>query len=162
MAQAKLETRKPQILAYVEHVGPYSDIPFDAYVEKLYGWAREKGVRPGFYPMGIYYDSPIETPPEECRSEIAIPIYAKGAPDGEVKVKELGAMKVAAISHKGPSGDFSKTYEVLGEWVDQHGYEWAGPSLEVYTKKPEVVGDETILYAKIMAPVRVKDATEQA
>ncbi|MFQ5907264.1 MAG: GyrI-like domain-containing protein [Thermoplasmata archaeon] len=160
MAPVKLETRKPQVLAYVEHVGPYSEIPFDTYVEKLYGWAKEKGVRPGFYPLGIYYDSPDETPADECRSEIAIPIFEKAGPDGEVKVRESKEMQVAAISHKGPAADYAKTYQVLSEWVAQHGYEWAGPSIEVYSKKPEVVGDETILYAKVMAPVRKKESTE--
>jgi AraC family transcriptional regulator len=160
MAQVKLEMRKPQVLAYVEHVGPYDTIPMDTYVEKLYGWAKKKGVRPGFYPMGIYYDSPDDTPADERRSEIAIPIFSKAAPEGEVKVRELKEMQVAAISHKGPSAEYARTYQVLSEWVTQHGYEWAGPPIEVYSKKPEVVGDETILYAKIMAPVRKKGTTE--
>ncbi len=159
MAQVKLETRKPQILAYVEHVGAYDAIPMDTYVEKLYGWAKEKGVRPGFYPMGIYYDSPDETPPEECRSEIAIPIFGGATAEGDVKIRELKEMQVAAISHKGPSEEYAKTYQRLSEWIEQHDYEWAGPSIEVYSKKPEVAGDETILYAKVMAPVRKKEAT---
>jgi effector-binding domain-containing protein len=37
-----------------------------------------------------------------------------------------------------------------------HGYEWVGPSFEVYSKKPTMEKGETILYAKVMAPVRKK------
>jgi hypothetical protein len=31
-----------------------------------------------------------------------------------------------------------------------------GPPMEIYSKKPEIVGGETILYAKIMIPITQK------
>jgi len=38
----------------------------------------------------------------------------------------------------------------------QNNYEWAGPAVEVYTKKPKVVGGETMIYAEVQVPVRKK------
>lgn len=154
--KVKLEQRKPVRLAYIEHVGPYDAIPYTEYMERLYGWAKEAKVRPGFYPMGIFHDSPEETPPKECRSEIAIPIAGKAKSSGDIRIRDLPAMRVAAVSHKGPSSDYPKTYEALNSWVAENGYEVTGPPMEVYSRRPERVGGRTILYAKVMAPVRKK------
>ena len=156
MAGIKVEKRKRTKLAYIEHTGKYSEIPFQKYFEKLYGWARENHVRPGFYPLGIYHDSPDEISASKLKSEIAIPIYGAAKPEADIKIKDIPAMTVAAISHKGPSTEYPNTYRKLREWIAERGYEWSGPSIEVYTRKPEIVGGETILYAKVEAPIRRK------
>ena len=65
-------------------------------------------------------------------------------------------MKVAAFSHKGPSKEYSNSYKRLQDWIVENGYEWAGPAIEVYSKKPEVVAGETVIYAKILVPVKKK------
>ena len=66
----------------------------------------------------------------------------------------MPAMKVASISHKGPGSEFQKTYGALTEWIEKKGFELSGLPMEIYSKKPEVVNGETILYAKILFPVK--------
>lgn len=154
MAGPKLESRKETNLAYIEHQGPYDKVPWDKYMERLYGWAKEQKVMPGFYPMAIYYSDPASTRPEECRSEIGIPFKGEGKEQAGIKIKKLPAMKVATISHKGPGSEFKNTYAKLNEWKAEKGYDCVGPSMEIYTKKPEVVGGVTILYAKVLMPVK--------
>lgn len=156
MAGIKVEKRKPVKLAYIEHVGSYGAIPFDDYIPRLYGWAKKARVRPGMYTLGIFHDMPDRTPPERCRSEIGIPITGEAAAEGDIRIKEIPEMDVAALSFKGPAEDYGKAYAELGAWIAEHGYEGAGPSMESYTKKPEQLGGKTILYAKIMFPVRRK------
>ena len=156
MAGVKLESRKPVTIAYVEHVGSYGRIPFDRYIGQLYDWAKENKVMPGFHPMGIYHSNPKVTPPEECRTSIAIPIYGKARSSGDIKIKKLPAMKVASYSHKGPASEYQKSYDTLETWIKEKGYVIADCPMEVYSKKPEVVKGETILYAKIMMPVKKK------
>jgi len=158
MPRIRIERTKPMILAYVEHRGPYDRIPFPTYISRLYGWAKEKRIRPGFHPLGIYYDVPAGRPQKDLRSEIAIPVYGRPRAEGDVKIRRLKAMDVATISHKGPSREYPNTYRALSEWVDAHGYRWAGPAIEVYSKKPELKGGETILFAKIEAPIKKKAA----
>jgi len=155
-AKVKVEQRKPVKLAYIEHAGAYDKIPFQTYIGRLYGWAKKAHVRPGFYPLGIFYDSPDETPAGKCRSEIGIPITGEATPEGDVRIREMPAMAVAALSFKGPSSEYRSAYRQLSAWVSENGYEWAGPSIEAYTKKPERVRGKTVMYAKIMAPVRRK------
>lgn len=156
MAGIKIKTIKAQKLAYLEHIGDYSTIPYDTYFDKLYAWVKEKKVRPGFKPLGIFHDDPEKTSPENCKSEICIPIVGDAEAEGDVKIKELPSMEVATIKHKGSAKEYQETYKQLNEWITQNGYEWAGSSMEIYTKKPKKKGDEIILYATVLAPVRKK------
>jgi AraC family transcriptional regulator len=156
MAEIKIKKTKACRLAYVEHVGEYGSIPYNRYFAQLYGWAKEKKIRPGFQPMVIFYDDPSQTPPEKCRSEIGIPITGDAKPEGNIKIKDLPPMEVAVIQHKAPAKEYPETYRKLSEWMAKNGYEWAGPSIEVYTKKPKVEGDEVILYANVQVPIKKK------
>ncbi len=156
MAGVKIESRKPLTIAYVEHVGSFGKIPFDRYFGQLYGWAKENKVMPGFHPMGIYHSDPKKTSPEECKTSIAIPIYGKAKPSGDIKIKKLPAMKVASYSHKGPSSEYPNSYNRLETWIKEKGYTMTGCPIEVYGKMPETVNGELILYAKIMMPVKKK------
>ena len=156
MSEVKIKKTKGRKLAYIEHVGDYGSIPFDNYISQLYGWAKEKKIRPGFQPMGVFYDSPEKTPSEKCRSEIGIPITgeAKLEPEKRIKIKNMPPMTVAMIKHKGSAKEYPETYRKLSEWIVQNGYEWAGPAIEVYTRKPEVASNGMIIYATVQAPVK--------
>lgn len=153
-ARVKLEERKGFTLAYIEHVGDYRVIPFEDYIERLYTWVKDRKVRPGFHPMGIFYDAPGSRPRKEYRSEVGISIAEKVRGSAGVKVRNVPPMTVAAISHKGPPEEYFATYARLSEWIEEHGYEVAGPCIEVYSKKPETVDGKEVIYAKVMAPVK--------
>jgi effector-binding domain-containing protein len=161
MSRVRIEKKNSIKLAYIEHVGAYDKIPFDEYIPRLYGWAKENHVRPGFYPIGIFPNPMNCGPDEKTRSEIGIQVYGEAKPDKGISIKELPAMDVAAISHKGPAAEYPKTYENLSDWIRQNGYEWSGPAIEIYTRKPKIVGEETILYTKIEAPVRKLSTAKQ-
>jgi len=156
MASIKVESRKATTLAYIEHTGPYDKVPWDVYMEKLFGFAKEKKVMPGFYPMATYTNCPDDTPPEERTCEISIPIHGDVEGKEDIKVKKLPEMKVATISHKGPGSEFKNTYAKLTGWISENGYEMSGPPMEIYSKKPKVKDGVTILYAKVMIPVKKK------
>ncbi len=156
MEKVRVEKTKSMKLAYIEHVGAYDRVPWDDYMAKLFSWAKEHKVRPGFKSVGIYYDNPEHTSPEQCRSDIAIPIKGDASPDGDIKVKEVPVMEVAVTKHKGPASQIGETYAGINKWIEENGYEWAGPSMEIYGKKPKVVGNEVILHVAIQVPVRKK------
>jgi effector-binding domain-containing protein len=156
MAGPKLESRKATSIVYIEHTGPYDQVPWDEYMHRLYGWAKEQKVMPGFYPMAICHDNPVEVAQEKCRSDIAISFKGKAKATSGLKIKQLPAMKVASISHKGPGSEFGSTYGKLHDFIAEKGYELSGPPMEIYSKKPEVVKGLTIIYAKVMMPVKKK------
>jgi effector-binding domain-containing protein len=106
--------------------------------------------------MGMYRDNPDAAPPEKCRSEIGITFKGDAKEASGIKIRKIPAMDVATLSHKGPGSEFKNTYAKLMAWIAEKGYEVSGPPMEVYSKKPQVVGGVTILYAKIMIPVKKK------
>ncbi|OGS42880.1 MAG: hypothetical protein A3K76_01015 [Euryarchaeota archaeon RBG_13_57_23] len=155
MAAAKLEKRKAVTLAYIEYVGSYGTIPFDKYIPRLYEWVKkQKKVMPGFYPICIYYSDPKSTPPEKCRTDVAITVKGKANPEGDIRMRKLPAMTVATLSHKGPASEYQKSYDILMQFVAKKGCVVTGPSMEIYAKKPEMVDGKMIIYAKIMFPVK--------
>ena len=160
MAKIKIKQTKACKLAYIEHTGDYGNIPYGKYYDQLYSWAKEKKVRPSFKAMGIFHDDPHKIPPEECKSEIAIPIVGEAESEGDIKIKELPSMEVAVLKHKGSTKEYQETYKRIGEWITQNGYEWAGPCIEVYTKKPKTIGDETIISANVQVPIKKSEKKE--
>ncbi len=103
--------------------------------------------------MGIFLSDPKSTPPEKCLTLLAISFKGEGKPEGDVKIKDLPEMMVATYSHKGPASEYQKSYDTLTSWVAEHGYAPSGPPIEIYSKKPEMVGGQMIIYTKIMFPV---------
>ena len=154
MAGVKLESRKAMTVAYMEYKGSYGKIPFDKYMGALYGWAKEQKVMPGFYPMGVYVSDPKTTPPEECKAEIAISFKGKAKETDGIRIKKVPAMKVASYSHKGPASEYQNSYDKIASWMREKGYDMAGPPIEIYSKKPEMVDGQLIIYTKIMFPVK--------
>lgn len=154
MAKVKTEKRKPFTLAYIEHYGPYDKVPWEEYLERLYGFAKANKAMPGFYPMAFYMNCPDETLPKNLLTHVGISVKGKPKESDDVKLRRVPAMTVATISHKGPGSDYPKTYAQLNRWIEEKGYRWAGPAIEIYSKKPEKVKGKTILFAKVMAPVK--------
>jgi len=154
MAGPKVESRSATDIAVIEHKGPYDSIPWDEYIPRLYGWAKEQKVMPGFRPIAIYHDDPGTRAPDELRAEIAITYKGRAKASKGTVLKKLPAMRVATISHKGPKSEFRNTYAKLFKWIDEKGLEVSGPPMEIHSKKPEVVDGVTTFYAKIMVPVR--------
>jgi DNA gyrase inhibitor GyrI len=156
MVNPKLESRKAANIVYIEHKGPYGEVPWSEYMERLYGWAKEQKVMPGFFPMSICYSDPSKVAPKNCRSDIAITFKGKAKATGGIKLGKLPTMKVVTLSHKGPGSEFSESYAKIYEWIAEKGYKAVDAPIEIYSKKPEVVKGVTIIYAKIMVPVKKK------
>lgn len=156
MDKIKIKTTKPMKLAYIEHVGEYGKVPYDKYIPRLYEWAKEKRVRPGFKNINVFHDDPQQKNPSECKSWIGIPIVGDVMSDNEVKIKEMPSMEVVTLKHKGPASEYQNSYKKIQNWMDENGYDWAGPSLEVCSKKPKMVNGEMYLFTTIQVPIKKK------
>lgn len=154
MTKVKVSHRKPTKVAYIEHHGPYEQVPWGEDIEKLYAYAKQSHLRPGFRPMAIYPDDPATTERSKCRSQVALPVKGEARPTEEVLVADLPATDVAEMRFEGPSSAYEGAYATLRRWVDANGYELAGAPREVFTKKPKVVAGQTRLYSRIELPVR--------
>ncbi|MDD4308031.1 MAG: GyrI-like domain-containing protein [Thermoplasmata archaeon] len=154
MPSVKLKKRKEITVAYIEYVGSYDKIPFDTIMKKLYGWAKDKKVRPGFKPLTIYPDDPATTSAVNLRSWVGIPIYGNAPEDADIKTTVLCESLIVRLRHAGPASEYSNSYKAIIEWTKAEGYEITGPPAEYYPKKPKVKNGQTIIYADIEFPVK--------
>ena len=156
MDKIKIKKIKPMKLAYIEHIGEYSKVPYDKYVPRLFEWAKENKVRPGFKNINVFHDDPEEKNPSECKSWVGIPINGDANPDDEVKIKDFPEMQVAILKFNGPASEYREAYGKIKKWMDEYDYDWDGPSFEVCSKKPKEVSGELILYTTIQVPIKKK------
>jgi AraC family transcriptional regulator len=145
---------KPTQVAYIEHRGSFSSIPWEADLGRLYGFAKAHKLRPAMHPMGIYPDNPATVPESELRSEVALPVRGEASPEGDIRVKTLPEGDVATLKFHGPTAGLAGAYAEVESWIKDHGYIAAGAPFEVYTRKPKRTRGATELTAKIEVPVR--------
>jgi effector-binding domain-containing protein len=156
MDKIKIEKIKSFRLAYILHIGDYGKVPYDKYVPRLFEWAKEKKVRPGFKNINVCHDNPEEVDPSKCRTWVGIPIKGEINSDNEVKITDISEMDVIALKHKGPASEYKNSYMKIQEWMNENGYEWAGPSYEVCSKKPKMVNGEMHIFSTIKVPIKKK------
>ena len=153
MTKIKIKKRKPTKVAFIEHTGEYSSIPFDEDISKLYAFAKKQKLRPGFKPFAIYPDDPNTGDWDKIRTRIAITVNKLAEGSEEVQVEELPQMKVASMKFKGSSEEYKQAYGELWKWIEEQGFKLNGPPLEIWGKKPKVVEGKTIINSEIQAPI---------
>lgn len=154
--QVTIKQTEPITVAFLSMKGPYTQIS-EAF-GKLYSWIGEKGLMPAGPPLGLYFNMPGQVPDEELLWELRSPIAGDVAPSGPdeqegLGVKQLEAIQVAATTHRGPFEEVGKTYEALGGWIAENGYEINGPTEEVYLSDPNATPPEQLV-TEIRFPVR--------
>jgi len=155
--EVTLKQTEPRTVAFIPMKGPYDQI--QGAFEKLYGWVFQKGYAPAGPPIGSYYNSPEQVPPEELLWELQCPLPDEAAPiepdAGGVGVKKVESAQVASIMHKGPFDGVGKAYGLLWEWINANGYEIAGAPEEVYLSDPCTTAPQELM-TEIRFPVGKK------
>lgn len=153
MTKIKIKKRKPTKIAYIEHTGEYSTVPYDEDISKLYSFAKKNKLRPGFKPFAIYPDDPNKGVWEHIRTRVAITINKLSEPSGNISIGELPQMEYATMKFAGSSEEYQDAYNELWKWIEEHGYEVNGPPLEIWGKKPKIKEGKSIISSEIQAPI---------
>ena len=141
----------------IAHQGNYSQI--GNVFGKLYTWVGKKGISPVGAPFGIYYDNPQKVAPDSCRYELCVPVEGKIVGDSLVQVKEMGAMEVASIIHKGPYETVGPYWESIYTWIYTNNYEPMGAGMEVYLN-PQTESPDSLL-TELRIPVKKQSPTPE-
>ena len=144
--EVRLENCKPIRVAFVRHVGPYRECA--TAWEKLCKFAAEQGLlSPNTQCLGISYDDPEITEPENLRYDACISVYETFAATGEIGVQEIHGGMYAIVTHRGPYEKLEETYrQFYREWVPTSGRELrSDPCLEVYQNDPATTTPEDLL-----------------
>ena len=138
---ASIQHRRSGMVAYLPMHGPYDQMP-DAF-GRLYAWISEHGLKATGAPTAVYYNIASDPSGADAIWELQASLkddIAEDEPDEHgVGVKRTPPMEVVSTIHKGPYDSVTPTYQALWDWVEDNGYELAGPPMERYLNGPDEV-----------------------
>lgn len=110
-------------VAYLRHVGPYTEATIGPVWGRLMEWAGARGLlRPGVKTLGVSWDDPEVTPPEHCRYDACIVIAPGVEVDGGCATQEVGGGLYAVYRRPVACGQFTEAWnELFGQWLPTSG-----------------------------------------
>ncbi len=140
----------------IAHKGPYTDM--STVIGQLVGAMQTQGLFPQVRgPMvGIYYNSPGDTRPQDLSWEAGFIISAQATPQPPLIKKAWDFRTVAAAMHVGPYEKLGGAIEKVMAWLGAQGYEIAGPVLERYLDQNPMAVKPEDLRTEIWVPCKKK------
>jgi DNA-binding transcriptional MerR regulator/effector-binding domain-containing protein len=114
--------------------------------------AGAQGVRFAGPPYAAYHSA--DTSEAQVDLEVGMPVADPVEPCGRVVATVIDGGLVASTVHAGRYEEISAAYRALGEWVQEHGHETAGPPREIYLVGPDQVQDLGALRTEIVWSIR--------
>ncbi|MFC2009968.1 GyrI-like domain-containing protein [Chloroflexota bacterium] len=148
---------KPMTVAYLNVKGHFSQIPES--FGKLYGWVAQKDYKAVGPAIAVFHNIPGQVPDDQLSWELRTQLSGEAAeeePDEDSPgVKNMGAITMATVIHKGAYEDVEPVYEALNKWIMSNNYEVCGPPEELYFNDPASTPTGEPL-TEIRFPVREK------
>jgi AraC family transcriptional regulator len=141
-------------LAAIRHTGPYHGI--GAAFDRAQAWGAARGlIGPNTDFFGLYHDDPGSVPAERLRADAGFTVGPEVLGEGEVRILEVPAARVAVLRFRGPYAELERAYRWLyGEWLPGSGEEPADrPGLERYVNDPKRTPPPALL-TDIMLPLQ--------
>jgi effector-binding domain-containing protein len=155
MIEVNVKETEPMCVACLSMRGAYSQIP--TAMGTLYGFAGQSGLVPTGAPRAVYFTAPDQGPESEALWELWAPVYGEPPESGPdamgLGVKQVPSKLVASTIHKGPYEAIESTYNELMKWIDDEGYDMAGPPEEIYYSDPVDTPPEEYL-TEVQFPVK--------
>ena len=129
----------------ISHTGPYSEIGL--VIQELVGAMEAQGllVRISGPMVGVYYDAPGETRPEDLSWELGFIVEAQTTTRPPLMLKSWDHRTVAAALFVGPYDEAGAAIAKIMGWLTARGYEPDGPVLERYLdQEPSAVAPDKL------------------
>jgi AraC family transcriptional regulator len=137
------------------HQGPYREM--EPVVDRYVDYLEAQGIPPEGDLMAAFFDDPGKVPEAETRYEIRIPVAAGTKAEAPFLVKELPQSTTTAVTLRGDYAKIAKRYGEIYDWIDENGYEPAGPLIEVYLIHRGAGVPPSEYRTEVHVPVRVAD-----
>jgi AraC family transcriptional regulator len=155
-----LKTVEPFPYCAIAHTGPFSDMP--SVVKELVGAMEAQGllVRIRGPLVGVYYNSPADTSPEDLAWEAGFVVEAQTTTRPPLMLKTWDHRTVAAALYTGPYEGLGRAVDEIWRWLEARGYAVDGPVLERYLDQdPSAVPPDklrTEIWVPVIRPERTK------
>ena len=138
----------------ISHTGPYTDMGL--VIRELVGAMEAQGllVRIGGPMVGVYYNSPQGTKPEDLSWDLGFIVEAQTTTRPPLMLKSWDHRTVAAALHVGPYDEAGAAIGRVMAWLGARGYAPDGPVLERYLDQDPSAVDPSKLRTEIWIPCR--------
>jgi effector-binding domain-containing protein len=155
MSEVSIKFLMPVKVASMEKRVPRDEL--GKTVEQISRSLNEKKVKIADAAMGLLHEDLKSFDLQKAQYEVCLPISGKIKGAGELKSKELEKGAFACIPHSGPMEKLPDTYNAIFKWIEENGYQIAGPIREVYPKGTgEAGGTPQDVIIEIQCPVARK------
>jgi AraC family transcriptional regulator len=145
--EGRIRTIDTHTAAFIAMKGPYRLI--EGTVRKMIAVTMEKGHTIVGMPVGVFIDVPGQAPKDEQLWEVRFPVNSGAAPgtvdEHGLGIKEVEGFQFAYAVHTGPLNEIGRTIDSLRSWIEENGYEIAGPLEEVYLTDPADAAPEELV-----------------
>ncbi len=144
--EVKIVKEENMRVAFVRHTGPYEQC--GSAWEELCSFLGPRGfLHNGPRFIGLSYDDPEATAPENLRYDACVVVDDRFQPEGSIGLQILEGGTFAQAVHQGPYENLKNTYAaLLGEWLPQSGREFkVDPTREIYINHPENTAPEDLV-----------------
>ena len=120
-------------VAYARRMGPYGKATCEAAFGEVMRWAGPRGLLGKGPVLGMYWDNPEVTAPENCRVDACVVIPAGTKVEAPVAVQDIAGGPYAVCEFNLPTTGFQSAWEEAFRWVVDRGLECADqPCYELY------------------------------
>ena len=120
-------------VAYVRKMGPDGKATCEAAFGELMRWAGPRGLVGKAPMMGMYWDNPEVTAPDQCRTDACLAVPEGTKVDAPVALQDIAGGPHAVCEFDVPMTDFTASWEEAFRWLVGSGMECADrPCYELY------------------------------
>ena len=148
-----LQKSEPYTYVAVEMKGSYDQ--HEQAFATLYEQGSSQGLSLEDYPMGLYYNNPMDTPEDSLIWEIGTRVSGVDSVQLPLVLKTFPYTLTVSMAYTGSFGEeMASSYTKMYEWIGQNGYQQIGPLQEIYLSIPQANEDgEWVGQVKIVIPV---------
>lgn len=125
MQKAEVKEVPAWHVAYARKIGPYGKATCEAAFGELMRWAGPRGLIGQGPMMGMYWDNPDVTAPENCRVDACLPVPAGTKVDAPIALQDIAGGPHAVCEFDVPITGFGVAWEEAFRWVLDQGLECA-------------------------------------
>ncbi len=128
---------------------------FDEACKEMQTYLTQVGVRTVDPAMSLWQSAPGQIP-DGSDIETCLPIEGPVPPSGRMRYSELSAGLQAFTVHYGAYDDMGNAFDAVWHWIQEHGYEMAGPPRDVVLVGPNDTSDPSAYRTEIVYPVSTR------
>ncbi|MBS3820030.1 GyrI-like domain-containing protein [bacterium] len=118
----------------MKYQGSYSQ--FEPAIRSLMQNLQRQSVQPAGPLLGIFFNSPEDTKPQNLEWEVGFPITPQSRVQAPLRKKQWTHTFVVTAVHVGSYETTQETYIQMFEWMETHNLIQKGPILEKYISMP--------------------------